>query len=121
MREVLPVIIVRWDSSRERTSPERTIENCGDFGRPFGTQSSSDVDARVEALGYSRMSLRDKEIHESVVHSCRSNPDGIGRDAAKTRRRRGLRYTSLSTALYLRHLRLSGAFGDWSLCGNSLG
>jgi hypothetical protein len=43
-------------------SPEGTIENSQHLGRPFGTQSFSEVDPKVETLGYFRMSLRDKGI-----------------------------------------------------------
>src|ERR1041385_2661905 len=53
----------RWDFSSECTSPEGTTENSEHVGRPFGTQSSWDLDPKVETLGYFRLSLRDQEIH----------------------------------------------------------
>jgi hypothetical protein len=47
------------------------------LSRPFGTYSVSAVDPNAKALGYCRMSLRDKGgAKQSKGHS-RSNPSGI--------------------------------------------
>ena len=51
----------------ERTSPEGTAEMPGVFRRPFGTHLVSARGPNAEALGHSRMSLRDRDNRISLV------------------------------------------------------
>jgi hypothetical protein len=53
----------RWGNVRTRSSPEGTAEIPPWVHRPFGTQPYLDLTPNAEALGYSRVSLRDRGSH----------------------------------------------------------
>jgi hypothetical protein len=48
-----------------RPSPEGTAERKHVFSRPFGTWFLLTAKPNAEALGYSRMSLRDQDLAQS--------------------------------------------------------
>jgi hypothetical protein len=66
-----------WGGVRTGPRPEGTVEILSLISRPFGTQSSVDRGPSAKALGYYRLSLRDRDPRAVIAIRKCATPSGV--------------------------------------------